>query len=91
MHNIWKFQVGPMLVTHRGLSGPVILRLSAWGARYLFDSGYKGKGKSSFALCTESSDYVRVEMNSCMKLVLNDNSLRLQFIYKSLCVISHDL
>ncbi|XP_072958574.1 uncharacterized protein [Typha angustifolia] len=29
-------QVGPMLVTHWGLSGPVILRLSAWGARMLF-------------------------------------------------------
>lgn len=35
-------QVGPMLVTHWGLSGPVILRLSAWGARDLFSSGYKG-------------------------------------------------
>ncbi|KAF8399397.1 hypothetical protein HHK36_015261 [Tetracentron sinense] len=31
--------VGPMLVTHWGLSGPVILRLSAWGARDLFSSG----------------------------------------------------
>ncbi|XP_020969064.1 uncharacterized protein LOC107623628 isoform X3 [Arachis ipaensis] len=36
-------QVGPMLVTHWGLSGPVILRLSAWGARYLFSEGYKGR------------------------------------------------
>ncbi|XP_022938975.1 uncharacterized protein LOC111445022 isoform X1 [Cucurbita moschata] len=35
-------QVGPMLVTHWGLSGPVILRLSAWGARDLFASDYKG-------------------------------------------------
>src|SRR5258708_17292810 len=26
---------GPLLVTHWGLSGPVILRLSAWGAREL--------------------------------------------------------
>jgi len=32
-----------MLVTHWGLSGPVILRLSAWGARFLFSSSYKGK------------------------------------------------
>lgn len=31
-----------MLVTHWGLSGPVILRLSAWGARHLFTSEYKG-------------------------------------------------
>lgn len=36
-------QVGPMLVTHWGLSGPVILRLSAWGARDLFSLGYKGR------------------------------------------------
>ncbi|CAH2079944.1 unnamed protein product [Thlaspi arvense] len=35
-------QSGPMLVTHWGLSGPVILRLSAWGARHLFSSEYKG-------------------------------------------------
>ncbi|XP_062106717.1 uncharacterized protein LOC133818044 isoform X4 [Humulus lupulus] len=41
--NVQQFtQVGPMLVTHWGLSGPVILRLSAWGARDLFSSGYKG-------------------------------------------------
>ncbi|KAL3675087.1 hypothetical protein R1sor_025035 [Riccia sorocarpa] len=34
-------QDGPMLITHWGLSGPVILRLSAWGARHLFASKYK--------------------------------------------------
>ncbi|CAL1357846.1 unnamed protein product [Linum trigynum] len=34
-------QLGPMLVTHWGLSGPVILRLSAWGARDLFRAGYR--------------------------------------------------
>ncbi|KAG5527213.1 hypothetical protein RHGRI_028197 [Rhododendron griersonianum] len=34
--------VGPMLVTHWGLSGPVILRLSAWGACDLFSSDYRG-------------------------------------------------
>ena len=28
-------QEGPLLITHWGLSGPVILRLSAWGAREL--------------------------------------------------------
>ncbi|KAG6484271.1 hypothetical protein ZIOFF_061066 [Zingiber officinale] len=34
--------VGPMLVTHWGLSGPAILRLSAWGAHELFLSEYSG-------------------------------------------------
>jgi predicted flavoprotein YhiN len=32
---------GPLLVTHWGLSGPVILRLSAWGARELHSTDYK--------------------------------------------------
>jgi predicted Rossmann fold flavoprotein len=31
---------GPLLVTHWGLSGPVILRLSAWGARMLHERNY---------------------------------------------------
>ncbi|MEO0898705.1 MAG: NAD(P)/FAD-dependent oxidoreductase [Bacteroidota bacterium] len=31
---------GPMLITHWGLSGPAILKLSAWGARELFDKNY---------------------------------------------------
>jgi predicted Rossmann fold flavoprotein len=31
---------GPLLVTHWGLSGPVILRLSAWGARVLHELNY---------------------------------------------------
>jgi predicted flavoprotein YhiN len=32
---------GPLLMTHEGLSGPVILRLSAWGARVLHDLNYR--------------------------------------------------
>jgi predicted Rossmann fold flavoprotein len=32
---------GPLLVTHWGLSGPSILRLSAWGARALHEFNYK--------------------------------------------------
>ena len=37
-----------MLITHNGVSGPAILRLSAWGARilhgldYAFDLGLTG-------------------------------------------------
>jgi predicted Rossmann fold flavoprotein len=33
-------QRGPMLITHWGLSGPAVLRLSAWGARILFEKKY---------------------------------------------------
>jgi predicted Rossmann fold flavoprotein len=32
---------GPILVTHQGVSGPVILRLSAWGARVLHELDYQ--------------------------------------------------
>ncbi len=32
---------GPLLVTHWGLSGPAVLRISAWGARDLHEMGYK--------------------------------------------------
>ncbi len=34
-------QRGPMLITHWGLSGPAVLRLSAWGARELFAKKYR--------------------------------------------------
>jgi predicted Rossmann fold flavoprotein len=34
-------QRGPMLITHWGLSGPAVLRLSAWGARILFEKKYR--------------------------------------------------
>jgi predicted Rossmann fold flavoprotein len=33
-------ETGPVLVTHWGLSGPAVLRLSALGARHLHDCGY---------------------------------------------------
>ena len=32
---------GPLLITHWGMSGPAILKLSAWGARELNDRKYK--------------------------------------------------
>ena len=32
---------GPLLITHWGFSGPVILRLSAWGARVLHQMDYR--------------------------------------------------
>ena len=34
-------QTGPILITHRGLSGPAILRLSAWEARRLQERDYR--------------------------------------------------
>ena len=42
-------QQGALLITHWGLSGPVILKSSAWAARALHDSGYEGRMLINFA------------------------------------------
>ena len=34
---------GALLITHWGLSGPAVLRCSAWGARILFEKKYRAK------------------------------------------------
>lgn len=34
-------QRGPLIITHWGLSGPTVLKLSAWGARLLFTMRYQ--------------------------------------------------
>ena len=34
---------GPLLITHWGLSGPAVLKLSSFGAKWLFDQQYKAK------------------------------------------------
>lgn len=39
---------GPLLITHWGLSGPAILRLSAWKARELFDLNYRFRIEVNF-------------------------------------------
>lgn len=36
-------QEGPLLVTHWGMSGPAVLRLSAWQARVLYERGYRSE------------------------------------------------
>ncbi|HZH95049.1 MAG TPA: NAD(P)/FAD-dependent oxidoreductase, partial [Flavisolibacter sp.] len=36
-------ETGPLLITHWGLSGPAVLRLSAWGARELAGTNYDFK------------------------------------------------
>jgi len=34
-------ETGPLLITHSGVSGPAVLRLSAWSARWLAEHGYQ--------------------------------------------------
>ena len=54
-------QTGPMLVTHWGLSGPAVLKLSAWGARVLAGSRYQSSLTVNF-LPDLTTAHVREEL-----------------------------
>ena len=56
-------QSGPILVTHWGLSGPAVLKLSAWAARELHDSNYNAKLRINW-LSGTSADQIREQLNS---------------------------
>ena len=55
-------QAGPILITHRGLSGPAILRLSAWQARAFQDENYHFEIKVNW-LGDVSEEQVREQFN----------------------------
>lgn len=48
---------GPLLITHWGLSGPAILKLSAWAARVLAEKAYRFPIQINF--CGQDADTVR--------------------------------
>lgn len=67
---------GPLLITHWGLSGPAVLRLSAWGARILNELGYNFRLQVNW-LQPENRD-------SCLELLreqVQENPARL--VYRS--------
>ncbi|MBD1851088.1 NAD(P)/FAD-dependent oxidoreductase [Leptolyngbya sp. GB1-A1] len=51
-------QIGPVLITHWGLSGPAVLKLSAWGARILHQHRYQATVRINW-LPTETAETVR--------------------------------
>ena len=51
-------QRGPILITHAGVSGPAILRLSAWGARELHDLDYRFSLRIAWLPDAKSEDLV---------------------------------
>jgi hypothetical protein len=52
---------GPILITHWGLSGPVVLKLSAFAARYLAEKNYEFTIKVSW-LNEKKEDVARMEL-----------------------------
>ena len=72
---------GPVLITHWGMSGPAILKLSSWGARLLYDRNYKFNIQMNW-LSVKSEDEVRSILNTeiqhiRMKKIVNANPFRL--------------
>jgi predicted Rossmann fold flavoprotein len=59
---------GPLLVTHWGLSGPAVLRLSAWGARLMQDCGYK------FALTVNWTGLPLSDVQERLKFLKQENA-----------------
>lgn len=59
-------QSGAMLITHQGLSGPAVLKLSAWGAREMFQRQYRFQLEVNFlpAADTESLKEYLLELRS---------------------------
>jgi hypothetical protein len=58
---------GPLLVTHWGMSGPAILKLSAWGARILAEKGYQFSILVNW-LNDRKEDGLRSEMNKVIEI-----------------------
>lgn len=54
---------GPLLITHWGLSGPAILKASAWGARSLNEKGYNFTAFVNW-LPKHSEEKLRIEFNN---------------------------
>ena len=73
-------QEGPVLVTHWGLSGPAVLKLSAWGARDLADLNYHFSVGVNW--CNKNENLVREIMqqwrqDSGSQKILNRNPFQL--------------
>lgn len=72
---------GALLITHWGMSGPAILKLSAWGARTLHDCGYIFKIQLNWLGCLGESDVKSIiqeeRKNSPKKKIINDNHFKI--------------
>lgn len=68
--------VGPVLVTHWGLSGPGILRVSAWGARELQQLDYRFEIVVNWSGATNQEEilarFVQLRTESPRKSIVND-------------------
>lgn len=86
-------QTGPLLITHWGLSGPAILKLSSWGARILHDMHYRAKVSINWLpdLSKDqiASDLQRFKNENPAKQISTDSPLSLpKNLWKKLTLLS---
>ncbi|MDA9898097.1 NAD(P)/FAD-dependent oxidoreductase [Flavobacteriales bacterium] len=69
---------GPLLITHWGMSGPAILKCSAWGARELAHTDYRFNIQLNWANLSEN-DYVNLikEHKNSNRIIANKNPFNL--------------
>ena len=68
-------QNGPILITHKGFSGPVILKLSAFSARELYKNKYNGELKINWLSINENEARLKLDLykvENGNKLVFNN-------------------
>ena len=71
-------QSGSLLITHWGMSGPAILKLSAWGAQYLAQLNYNFTAQINWLAINEEdlrSQFVNLTSNR--KLIFNHNPFQI--------------
>ena len=70
---------GPLLITHWGMSGPAILKLSAWGARELSDLNYKFKIQVNWIPGYSAQDILEILKDLKFEISKQQVSTRPQF------------
>ncbi|MTI38801.1 NAD(P)/FAD-dependent oxidoreductase [Fulvivirga lutimaris] len=71
-------QSGPLLITHWGMSGPAVLKTSAWGARELSNLGYTFKIQVNWVDDKSENDLrtiiTEMQQNNHKRMVANKNA-----------------
>ena len=68
---------GPLLITHWGMSGPAILKLSAYAARTLHDNGYKARISINWMGTASEQE----TMETLMEMAIRNPGKQLQSVY----------
>ena len=86
-------ETGPVLITHWGISGPGIIKLSAWGARQLYDRNYQAELKINWCANLAKGELVsqieEFRTSQAKKLVHKHMPIILpKRLWESLCLAS---